>query len=87
MGLVARTLERVKPENLQPIGAFKIRGAGKSGNPCARFTALCWNASRVISRITDSVNCVAFFDPVSFDMIAQVSTLKSQLALALSFET
>src|SRR5258708_1961231 len=30
-------------------------GALKSGNPCARFTALCSMASRLISRITDSV--------------------------------
>src|SRR5579863_5037862 len=30
-------------------------GAEKSGNPCARFTALCNMAWRVISRITDSV--------------------------------
>src|SRR5258708_40233847 len=32
-------------------------GAAKSGNPCARFTAPCCAACRVISRITDSVNC------------------------------
>src|SRR5215467_11594618 len=35
-------------------------GAGKSGNPCARLTALCAMASRVISRITDSVKRDAF---------------------------
>src|SRR5579863_3068117 len=35
-------------------------GAGKSGKPCERFTALCCNARRVISRMTDSVNCAAF---------------------------
>src|ERR1700720_103155 len=34
-------------------------GAAKSGKPCERFTALCFIASRVISRITDSVNCSA----------------------------
>src|SRR6266853_4704291 len=34
-------------------------GAGKSGKPCERFTALCFNARRVISRMTDSVNCSA----------------------------
>ena len=28
--------------------------------------------SRVISRITDSVNCVAFFEPLSLDMCADV---------------
>src|SRR5215217_1101406 len=37
-------------------------GAGKSGKPCERFTAPCFNASRVISRITDSVNELAFFE-------------------------
>src|SRR5579859_18573 len=30
-------------------------GAGKSGNPCERFTAAWRMAKRVISRITDSV--------------------------------
>src|SRR5581483_12316605 len=34
---------------------FRSTGAGKSGNPCARLTALCIIARRVISRITDSV--------------------------------
>src|SRR6185436_13750461 len=37
-------------------------GAAKSGNPCDRLTAPCFNASRVISRITDSVNELAFFE-------------------------
>src|SRR5208337_2052823 len=32
-------------------------GAGKSGNPCARLTAPCSIACRVISRMTDSVKC------------------------------
>src|ERR1700683_2268152 len=32
-------------------------GAGKSGKPCDKFTASYWMANRVISRITDSVNC------------------------------
>src|SRR5262249_8227757 len=36
--------------------AFIASGIAKSGNPCARFTALCMAAIRVISRITDSVN-------------------------------
>src|ERR1700728_480138 len=35
-------------------------GAGKSGKPCDKFTALYWMANRVISRITDSVNCAVF---------------------------
>src|SRR6478672_5935936 len=34
-------------------------GAGKSGKPWARLTAPCATASRVISRITDSVNVSA----------------------------
>src|SRR5215813_9457197 len=34
-------------------------GAGKSGKPCDRLTALCFMARRVISRMTDSVNCSA----------------------------
>src|SRR5262249_16627517 len=34
-------------------------GAAKSGKPCDRFTASYFIASRVISRITDSVNCSA----------------------------
>src|SRR5687767_11307445 len=36
--------------------SFISLGAAKSGKPCARFTALNRIASRVISRITDSVN-------------------------------
>src|SRR6476469_7141178 len=35
--------------------SFIGSGIGKSGNPCARFTASCWFAMRVISRMTDSV--------------------------------
>src|SRR5229473_5816065 len=34
-------------------------GAGKSGKPCERLTAPYFIASRVISRITDSVNKLA----------------------------
>src|SRR5208283_1386443 len=34
-------------------------GAAKSGKPWERLTALCCNARRVISRMTDSVNCSA----------------------------
>src|SRR5712691_9421883 len=37
-------------------------GAAKSGKPCERLTALCFIARRVISRMTDSVNCSAFAD-------------------------
>src|SRR5438445_9398090 len=43
-------------------------GAGKSGNPCDRFTPPYNSLRRVISRMTDSVNCVAFLDPVSLDI-------------------
>src|ERR1700747_2888526 len=39
--------------------SFTSAGAAKSGKPCERFTAPCFIASRVISRITDSVNCSA----------------------------
>src|ERR1043166_719609 len=35
--------------------SFIGSGIGKSGKPCARFTASCMLAIRVISRITDSV--------------------------------
>src|SRR5580704_4998910 len=48
---------------------FISMGAGKSGNPCDKFTALYWMANRVISRITDSVNC-AVFDESSGQMFA-----------------
>src|SRR5205823_11233062 len=34
-------------------------GAAKSGKPCDRLTAPCFKASRVISRMTDSVNWLA----------------------------
>src|SRR5579862_6932059 len=37
-------------------------GAGKSGKPCARLTALWCMARRVISRMTDSVNWPAFIE-------------------------
>src|SRR5438094_3679150 len=47
-------------------------GAGKSGNPCDRFTPPYISLRRVISRMTDSVNCVAFLDPVSLDIRAGI---------------
>src|SRR5712692_8950510 len=43
-------------------------GAGKSGNPCDRLTPPWASLSRVISRMTDSVNCSAFLEPMSFDI-------------------
>ena len=42
--------------------ALIASGAGKSGNPCDRLTAPYWCDSRVISRMTDSVNRAAFED-------------------------
>jgi hypothetical protein len=38
---------------------LRSSGAGKSGNPCERLTAPCLSASRVISRMTDSVKRLA----------------------------
>ncbi len=39
--------------------SLRSSGAGKSGKPWARFTASCSRATRVISRMTDSVKeCV-----------------------------
>src|SRR5271163_219262 len=43
-------------------------GAGKSGKPCERFTALWRIANRVISRMTDSVKRPAFAE--SFGLVA-----------------
>src|SRR5208337_1797171 len=39
-------------------------GAAKSGKPWERLTALCCIANRVISRITDSVNCSALAESI-----------------------
>src|SRR6202051_1970946 len=39
-------------------------GAAKSGKPCERLTAWCSSARRVISRMTDSVNCSALADSI-----------------------
>src|SRR3712207_885941 len=41
---------------------FNSAGAGKSGKPCERLTAPWRMASRVISRMTDSVKRAAFCD-------------------------
>src|SRR5260370_19745358 len=51
-----------------PAASLITAGAGKSGNPCDRLTPPGGSLRRVISRMTDAVNCVAFFDPVSFDI-------------------
>src|SRR5256714_148701 len=45
-------------------------GAAKSGNPWDRLTAPCFKASRVISRITDSVNCSAFAESMRREIFA-----------------
>src|SRR3954467_12033078 len=55
-------------------------GAAKSGNPCDRFTPPCFSLSRVISRMTDSVNCRALRDPVSLDMVGMESGSGAPLA-------
>src|SRR5208337_602621 len=39
-------------------------GAAKSGKPWERLTALCCMARRVISRMTDSVNCSALAESI-----------------------
>src|SRR5437773_4817555 len=62
---------------------FTAAGAGKSGKPCDRLTPPYNSFNRVISRITDSVNCVALCEPVSLDMKApraRDSTLRGLLA-------
>src|SRR6266852_4330121 len=45
-------------------------GAAKSGNPWDRLTAPCCKARRVISRITDSVNCSAFAESMRREICA-----------------
>src|SRR5438067_5764883 len=50
--------------------SFISAGAAKSGKPCERLTALCFIARRVISRITDSVNCSALAEIIRRDTSA-----------------
>ncbi len=45
--------------------SFRSSGAGKSGKPWARLIAPCSRATRVISRMTDSVKRAALADSVS----------------------
>src|SRR5260370_40696537 len=45
-------------------------GAAKSGKPCERLTAPCFKARRVISRMTDSVNCSAFAESMRREICA-----------------
>src|SRR4029453_2300340 len=47
-------------------------GAGKSGKPCERLIAPCATESRVISRITDSVNEDALREGRIFDIRAMI---------------
>src|SRR5215472_6730952 len=49
-------------------------GAAKSGKPCDKFTAPCFIARRVISRITDSVNCSAFAESMRREICAIVES-------------
>src|SRR5215469_4674162 len=49
-------------------------GAAKSGKPCERFTAPCFIARRVISRMTDSVNCSAFAESMRREIWAIVES-------------
>src|SRR5262245_58911764 len=58
-------------------------GAAKSGKPCDKLTALCFIASRVISRITDSVNCWAL-DEI---MRREISAIEDSGELILLRET
>src|SRR4029453_18899565 len=48
-------------------------GAAKSGYPCERLMAPCFAASRVISRMTLSVNCLAFSATKVRGMRTQIS--------------
>src|ERR1051325_11437092 len=47
-------------------------GAGKSGKPCERLTAPYFRASRVISRMTDSVKRLAFSETWRCSLLAGV---------------
>src|SRR5215831_5393541 len=49
-------------------------GAAKSGKPCDKFTALYFIASRVISRITDSVNWSALAEIMRREISAIVDS-------------
>src|SRR5215831_6474256 len=49
-------------------------GAAKSGKPCERFTAPCFIARRVISRMTDSVNCSALAESIRREILAMVES-------------
>ncbi len=52
----------MSPEIARRAASFTSSGAGKSGKPCERLIAPCRFASRVISRMTDSVKRAALAD-------------------------
>src|SRR5437762_8432316 len=56
-------------------------GAAKSGKPCARLIALCLIASRVMSRMTDSVKLAAFFETGMPEPYTEFCSGVSDLAL------
>src|SRR5580704_9451803 len=55
--------------------SFTSAGAGKSGKPCAKLTAPCCRARRVISRITDSVKYSAFSESIRRAVAAILSAV------------
>src|SRR6266851_1809544 len=60
-------------------------GAAKSGKPCERLTAPCFKARRVISRMTDSVNCPAFAESMRREICA-IDTSEAVIAPSQSDE-
>src|SRR5712664_1676373 len=60
-------------------------GAAKSGKPCERLTAPCFKARRVISRMTDSVNCSAFAESMRREICA-IETSEAVIAPSQSDE-
>src|SRR5206468_1654713 len=50
------------PSSAWWAASMSSRGGGKFGMPCARFTPPSWSTTRVISRITDSVNPCTLLD-------------------------
>ena len=72
---------RARPQSGRPA-QWSAAGAAKSGKPCARFTAPLATASRVISRITDSVKDDALRD---VPLIGRVGGIAAGLAGYLAF--
>src|SRR5260370_40759157 len=52
------------------VASLISSGGAKSGKPCERLTAACFKARRVISRMTDSVNCSAFAESMRREICA-----------------